>query len=168
MTVRIDAISPLRGLPRRIACRSHTPIGVLTALYEGGFIHRVLFPDEACPNDVLFDDSLPFASQVAEYFEGKRRCFSLPLRIPGTPFRRDVYQTAARIPYGATASYSAVALAAGYPLAMRAVGTAMKANPLPLLIPCHRVVHKEAGKEAYRGGLEIKHFLLDLEARNSD
>ncbi len=151
----------------RVACRAQTPFGILTALYEGGFIRRVLFPYEACPYGTLIDDSLPFAKQIAEYFEGNRRGFSLPILIPGTPFRREVYKTVMAIPYGGTASYSAVALAAGYPLAMRAVGTAMKANPLPLLIPCHRVVHKGAGKEAYRGGLHIKSCLLDFEAAHS-
>lgn len=150
----------------RVACRADTPLGVFTALYEDGIIRRVLFPDEPCPLS-FFDDTLPFAVQVSEYFAGERRSFSLPVLIPGTPFRQSVYQTAINIPYGGTASYSAVALAAGYPLAMRAVGTAMKANQLPLLIPCHRVVHKAANIDAYRGGLDIKSYLLTLEANKS-
>lgn len=149
---------------KRLACRAQTPLGVFTALYDGGLITRVLFPDEPCPMDAAFDDTLPFAFQIAEYFAGRRRGFELPLLIPGTPFRRHVYEAVIGIPYGGTASYSSVALAAGYPLAMRAVGTAMKLNPLPLLIPCHRVVHKAHKAEAYRGGLDIKSFLLDLEA----
>lgn len=150
---------------KRIACRAQTPLGVFTALYDNGLIARVLFPGEPCPADAAFDDTLPFASQIGEYFAGRRRGFELPLLIPGTPFRRRVYEAAIGIPYGGTASYSSVALAAGYPLAMRAVGTAMKLNPLPLLIPCHRVVHKARKTEAYRGGLDTKSFLLDLEAR---
>lgn len=152
----------------RVACRADTPLGVFTALYEDGFIRRVLFPDEPCPQSfAFFDDSLPFALQINEYFAGKRRSFSLPMIIPGTPFRQSVYRATIDIPYGGTASYSAVALAAGYPLAMRAVGTAMKANQLPLLIPCHRVVHKAAKIEAYRGGLDIKSYLLTLETNQS-
>ncbi len=150
---------------KRIACRAATPLGTFTALYEDGSIRRVLFPDEPCPrNFTIFDDTLPFAAQIAEYFAGQRRDFSLPMLIPGTPFRQAVYHATIGIPYGGTASYSAVALAAGFPLAMRAVGTAMKLNPLPLLIPCHRVVHKGTKAEAYRGGLDIKSFLLDLES----
>ena len=97
-------------------------------------------------------------------FAGKRRCFSLPMLVPGTPFRQSVYRAVIDIPYGCIASYSQVALTAGYPLAMRAVGTAMRMNHLPLLIPCHRVVHKAANIEAYRGGLDIKSYLLTLEA----
>ena len=150
---------------KRVACRLQTPLGVFTALYEGDSIRRVLFPDELCPRNVtLFDDTLPFAVQTAEYFSGKRREFDLPMLIPGTPFRQAVYQAVIGISYGGTASYSAVALAAGYPLAMRAVGTAMKMNQLPLLIPCHRVVHKGTKSEAYRGGLDMKSFLLELES----
>lgn len=150
---------------KKIACRAQTPLGVFTALYENGIIQRVLFPDEPCPkNFAAFDDTLPFAAQTAEYFAGTRRDFSLPMLLPGTPFRQAVYQATIGIPYGGTASYSSVALAAGYPLAMRAVGTAMKLNPLPLLIPCHRVVHKGKKAEAYRGGLDIKSFLLELES----
>ncbi len=150
---------------KRIACRAQTPLGVFTALYEDGIIQRVLFPDEPCPRHyAVYDDTLPFAVQTAEYFAGTRRDFSLPMLLPGTPFRQAVYRATIGIPYGGTASYSSVALAAGYPLAMRAVGTSMKLNPLPLLIPCHRVVHKGSKAEAYRGGLDIKGFLLDLES----
>jgi O-6-methylguanine DNA methyltransferase len=155
-------------MTKRVACRVGTPLGVFTALYEDGVIRRVLFPDEACPQGfTFFDDTLPFATQINEYFAGKRRRFSLPMLIPGTPFRQSVYRTVVDIPYGCTASYSQVALAAGYPLAMRAVGTAMKMNHLPLLIPCHRVVHKAAKIDAYRGGLGIKSYLLSLEADHS-
>ncbi len=149
----------------RIACRADTPLGAFTALYENGVICRVLFPDEPCPFSV-FDNTLAFSAQIKEYFTGKRRGFSLPMIVPGTPFRQNVYHAVIDIPYGSTASYSAVALAAGYPLAMRAVGTAMKMNQLPLLIPCHRVVHKSANADAYRGGLDIKNYLLWLEAHH--
>lgn len=153
------------NITKRVACRADTPLGVFTALYEDGMIRRVLFPDEPCPqNFTEIDDTLPFAMQINEYFAGKRRRFTLPMVIPGTPFRQSVYRAVIDIPYGHTASYSQAALAAGYPLAMRAVGTAMKMNQLPLLIPCHRVVHKAAKLEAYRGGLDIKSYLLTLEA----
>lgn len=150
-----------------IACRAKTPVGIFTALYENGVISRVLFPDEPCPGFcTCFDDNLPFAEQVAEYFEGRRKSFSLPVLIPGTPFRQSVYRAVLDIPYGQTATYSDIALITGHPLAMRAVGTTMKLTPLPLLIPCHRVVHKSANADAYRGGLGIKSFLLTLEAKN--
>ena len=178
----------------RTVCRVKTPVGVLTAIYDkypndatrhrgprnnptdtrvGGdprndTIRRVVFPGEpfTVPN-LPADDSLPFATEVTEYFAGRRKAFSLPMFIPGTSFRQDVYRAVLAIPYGETATYSDVAAAAGYPLAMRAVGSAMKANPLPLLIPCHRVVHKAKNKSAYRPGLPVKEFLLRLERENS-
>jgi len=148
------------------ACRTDTPIGMLTALYDGDVITRVLFPHETPPAQTSsFNDNLPFAAQVREYFSGSRRTFDLQLRIPGTPFRQSVYRTVMAIPYGAVATYGDVAAAAGHPLAMRAVGTTMRLTPLPVLIPCHRVVHKGRTKSAYRGGLDIKHYLLDMEQK---
>lgn len=148
----------------RVICRAKTPIGMFTAMYEDGVIRRVFFPDEPLPKSAIkIDDTLGFSAQMDEYFCGKRREFSLPIFIPGTQFVQDVYRAALRIPYGETASYSDVAFAAGYPRAMRAVGTAMRNIPLPILIPCHRVVHKSAKKSAYRGGLDSKSYLLNLE-----
>lgn len=150
----------------RTACRTQTPLGVFTALYKDGLITRVLFPNESLgAQRITVDDSLPFSHQISEYFDGKRKSFDLPLLIPGTPFRQDVYHATCAIPYGETATYGEVAFAAGYPRAMRAVGSAMKANQLPLLLPCHRVVHKGKCRDAYRGGTGIKQFLLDLEYR---
>lgn len=147
----------------RVVCRAETPLGVLSAIYDDGAITRVLFPDEGLPAHCQYDDALPFAAQMREYFRGERRDFSLPVLIPGTSFRQRVYRAAMAIPYAATATYGDVASMAGHPLAMRAVGTTMKLNQLPILIPCHRVVHKNRAKTAYRGGLGIKRFLLDLE-----
>jgi O-6-methylguanine DNA methyltransferase len=150
----------------RTACPVKTPVGTFTAIYEDGIIRRVLFPGETPGADITrSDEPLDFALQVKEYFSGKRKVFDLPVLIPGTDFRRNVYKAAMGIPYGCTAAYSEVALSAGYPLAMRAVGSAMKANQLPLIIPCHRVVHKSEKKSAYRGGGDMKSFLLDLESR---
>ena len=152
--------------PRRIACRAATPLGVFTALYEDGVIRRVLFPEEPYNySHSGYDDTLPFASQMDEYFNGSRQEFDLPMLLPGTPFRQAVYAAVLRISYGRTATYADVALSAGYPLAMRAVGTAMKINPLPVLIPCHRVVHKAPFRRAYRGGLSVKDALLALESK---
>ncbi len=149
----------------RSICSVKTPIGRFSALYDNGVIHRVFFPDEALPSGIITDNNLDFATQMAEYFEGQRREFDLPMFIPGTPFRQDVYRATMMIPYGETASYAQVAFAAGYPRAMRAVGSTMKATILPIIIPCHRVVHKDYKKKAYRGGLGIKEYLLDLEQR---
>lgn len=150
----------------RTACPVKTPVGTFTAIYEDGIIRRILFPGETPGADITnFDESLDFAKQIKEYFAGKRKIFDLPVLIPGTDFRRNVYKAAMGIPYGCTAAYSEVALAAGYPLAMRAVGSAMKANQLPLIIPCHRVVHKSEKKFTYSGGDGMKRFLLDMEKK---
>ncbi len=149
----------------RIACPAETPVGTFTAIYEEGVIRRILYPGETAQAGIKLNESLDFALQVKEYFAGKRKAFDLPVLIPGTDFKQRVYKAAMGIPYGYTASYSEVALAAGYPLAMRAEGSAMKANQLALIIPCHRVVHKAEKKSAYSGGDDMKSFLLNMEKK---
>ena len=115
-----------------ILCHAETPAGTFTALYENGMIKRVLFPDEPFSAvSVMTDDTLAFSRQAAEYFEGRRKSFSLPFVMSGTRFMQDVYRATLAIPYGMTATYSDIAFAAGYPRAMRAVGNALHANPLP-------------------------------------
>ncbi len=150
----------------KIACHADTPIGTLTAIYEDGRIRRVLFPDELyAAADVESDDTLPFAQQIAEYFDGQRRMFELPLQLSGTRFKHEVYAAVLSIPYGKTATYSEVAMMAGHPRAMRAVGNVMRDTPMPIVIPCHRVVHQSKKKGAYRGGMDSKNVLLDMEHR---
>ena len=152
----------------KIACHADTPIGILTAIYEDGRIHRVLFPDEAYAADVETDETLPFKQQMEEYFDGQRRMFELPLYLSGTRFKHEVYAAVLSIPYGKTATYSEVALMAGHPRAMRAVGNVMRDTPLPIVIPCHRVVHQSKSKGAYRGGMDSKNILLDMERRYAE
>jgi len=101
-------------------------------------------------------------AQVLEYLEGKRTVFGLPLDLRGTPFQLDVWRELLGIPYGETRSYGQVARAIGQPLACRAVGAANGANPLPLVVPCHRVVASH-GLGGYGGGLALKRRLLALE-----
>jgi methylated-DNA-[protein]-cysteine S-methyltransferase len=104
--------------------------------------------------------------QLDEYFEGRRRAFDVPLDARlAAGFRRDVLRAAARIPYGATATYGDVAAGAGNAAAVRAAGNALAANPLPILVPCHRVLRSGGALGGYRGGAEAKALLLDLEAR---
>lgn len=107
-------------------------------------------------------------TEVTEYCHGRRREFTLPLDVRVTPFYRQVLGAVARIPYGATRTYAEIAAAVGKPTAVRAVGGANARNPLPLLIPCHRVVATN-GLGGYGGGLELKRRLLTLEgAQASD
>ncbi len=150
----------------KTACRAETPIGTLTAIYEDGKLQRVLFPDEAyTAPDMAVDDTLPFARQIEEYFSGERKSFDLPFELAGPRFAREVYAAVLRIPYGRTASYGEVALMVGHPGAARAVGNVMHDTPAPIVIPCHRVVHKCGTKTAYRGGTDAKYYLLDMEKR---
>jgi len=102
----------------------------------------------------------PYARQVGEYFHEGRRAFDLPLDVHGTPFQKRVWVEVARIPYGRTATYSMLAVLVDRPAASRAVGAANGANPLPLVIPCHRVVGADGSLTGYGGGLPLKRWLL--------
>ena len=106
--------------------------------------------------------------ELEEYFAGRRRDFSVPLSVKGTPFQLKVWRALKDIPYGATRSYGDIAKTIGNPKACRAVGMANNKNPLPLFIPCHRVVDAGGKLTGYAGGLDIKKILLDIEERNGD
>jgi methylated-DNA-[protein]-cysteine S-methyltransferase len=107
----------------------------------------------------------PVARELDEYFAGRRREFDLPLDFSlSSGFRRVVLGCLTGIAYGQTASYSVVAAAAGSPRAFRAVGTACRTNPLPVVVPCHRVIHADGSIGEYLGGPEAKRMLLNLEA----
>ncbi|HEY8022769.1 MAG TPA: methylated-DNA--[protein]-cysteine S-methyltransferase [Thermoanaerobaculia bacterium] len=108
------------------------------------------------------------AAQLAEYFAGRRRDFDLELDPPGTPFQRQVWGELARIPYGATVSYGELARRVGRPNASRAVGAANGANPIPIVLPCHRVIGSDGSLTGYGGGLPIKRALLSLEGALPD
>ena len=101
--------------------------------------------------------------QVLEYLEGKRSDFDLPLDLRGTTFQRAVWRALCEIPYGSTRSYAEVARSVGNPNAVRAVGTANGANPVPLVVPCHRVVASGGKLGGYGGGLDLKRRLLAME-----
>jgi methylated-DNA-[protein]-cysteine S-methyltransferase len=105
-------------------------------------------------------------TQLAEYFDGSRRDFDVPIDIgSGSAFRRRVWQIVAGIPYGKTLSYAEVAAAAGNPNAYRAAGSACGANPIVILIPCHRVVGSDRRLHGFGGGLDTKAWLLQHEGR---
>jgi methylated-DNA-[protein]-cysteine S-methyltransferase len=111
-------------------------------------------------SDALFHDAM---AQLREYFAGTRRQFDLRLHPKGTDFQKSVWRALQRIPYGETRSYADLAGAIGRPTAVRAVGLANGANPLPIVIPCHRVIGKDGSLTGYGGGLAIKEALLRLE-----
>lgn len=103
------------------------------------------------------------ARELTEYFAGERREFSVPLHPVGTPFQQKVWAALCEIPYGETRTYGEIARQIGAPKAARAVGMANHRNPLPLFIPCHRVVGASGEFTGYAGGLDRKRFLLALE-----
>jgi AraC family transcriptional regulator of adaptative response/methylated-DNA-[protein]-cysteine methyltransferase len=104
--------------------------------------------------------------QIAEYFEGTRKNFGLPLVIPGTPFQQSVWKVLQEIPYGTTRSYKQQALAIGNPNAIRAVAKANGYNRLCIIIPCHRVIGDDGHLTGYGGGIWRKKWLLDHEAKH--
>jgi methylated-DNA-[protein]-cysteine S-methyltransferase len=103
------------------------------------------------------------AAQLGEYFAGARRTFDLPLAPRGTSFQLAVWRALAAIPYGATISYTELASRVGRPAAVRAVGAANGRNPLPIVLPCHRVIGADGSLTGFGGGLPAKRFLLELE-----
>ena len=101
--------------------------------------------------------------ELDEYFDGRRREFDLPLDLRVAPFPADVLRELARVPYGRTETYGTLAARAGRPRAARAVGTIMNRNPIPIVLPCHRIVGASGALTGYAGGLEVKRRLLELE-----
>lgn len=104
--------------------------------------------------------------ELVEYFSGERREFTLPLAPRGTPFQLRCWEALRAVPYGRTATYGDIARAAGSPKAFRAVGMANNRNPIAIIIPCHRIVGADGGLTGFGGGLDVKAFLLALEAKH--
>ena len=105
------------------------------------------------------------ARQVREYFRGERRTFEVKLDLEGTPFRMQVWRALMDIPYARTASYRDIAIAVGRPKGFQAIGQANTRNPIPIIVPCHRVINADGSMGGYGGGLDRKRELLGLEAR---
>lgn len=147
----------------------------LAATSEG--LCRITWPQESfetlqhwvgkkVPGAVLTEDAAQmsaYVEQLGEYLAGDRTAFSLPLDMRGTPFQTSVWQALTEIPFGETRSYSDLAASVGSPQAVRAVGTANGANPIPIIVPCHRVIGKNNALTGFRGGLQVKETLLQLE-----
>lgn len=146
-----------------------SPIGTLTLESDGQALLRIRLPEEDwAPDrkDERLSDAAPFAAvirQLDEYFAGDRTRFDLPLAPCGTAFQRNVWDLLLEIPHGQTISYRELARRVGNPAACRAVGAANGRNPLPVVIPCHRVVGSDGRLTGYAGGLAAKEALLSLE-----
>jgi methylated-DNA-[protein]-cysteine S-methyltransferase len=147
-----------------------SPIGPLTVVEEGGVLLRLYLGPPSARDDLGERDDAALAgaaAQLDEYFAGHRESFDLPLQPLGSDFELAVWAELARIPYGETHTYGAVAKAVGEPGGAQAVGLACGRNPLPLVIPCHRVIGADGSLVGFGGGLPRKRFLLDLEQRES-
>lgn len=142
-----------------------SPCGRLKIGYTDKAIRYVLFTDEKESGKPSALSELA-ASQLTEYFSGKRKDFDLPLEPQGTEFRKKVWSALTEIPYGETRSYKDIAESIGNPKACRAVGGANNKNPISIIIPCHRVVGADGSLVGYGGGLDKKTMLLDLESKN--
>ncbi|MDR1075747.1 MAG: methylated-DNA--[protein]-cysteine S-methyltransferase [Xanthomonadaceae bacterium] len=149
-----------------------TPVGLLTVAADAQGIRHILFArnryDAEGRDQWRRDpDALRQArEQLLEYFHGQRRHFDLPLAPVGTPFQLQVWRTLTEIPYGATWSYGELARRVRRPSAARAVGAANGRNPLPIVLPCHRVIGANGQLTGFGGGLEAKAILLRLEQRD--
>lgn len=141
-----------------------SPVGELLLTRVGPVITAITFTPFAAPGGLGEDSGFDqVRAQLDEYFAGERTDFDLPLGPQGTPFQLSVWAALLTIPYGETRSYGQMAAALGTPTASRAVGTANGSNPLPIVVPCHRVIGSTGTLTGYSGGLERKRHLLDLE-----
>lgn len=165
-----------------------TPCGPLTLLCDGRALTAVRFGREADgaatakaaqAGAEMFEKVMPTqqtqearaaqeileqaAREIGEYFEGKRRAFTVPTAAAGTPFQQAVWNALKEIPYGETRTYGEIARRIGHPRASRAVGQANNRNPLPIVVPCHRVIGASGALTGYAGGLAVKERLLELE-----
>lgn len=142
-----------------------TPIGPLRLTSDGSHLTAIDFAAAAPQLRAQGTDPAltACASQLREYFAGQRKCFDLPLAATGTDFQREVWQALAEIPYGELRSYRDIARAIGRPKAVRAVGAANGRNPLPIVVPCHRVIGSDGSLTGFAGGLAMKKQLLELE-----
>ncbi len=154
-------------------CYLDTPIGELLLAGDDDALCLVSFPEGAMRRDPDPDwiyNEKPFSAarqQLAEYFAGERREFDLPLKLSGTEFQMSVLEALQQIPYGETTSYADIAERIGRPKAVRAVGAANGRNPVPIIVPCHRVIGSHGDLTGFGGGLDTKEALLRLEAEHS-
>ena len=143
-----------------------TPIGTIGIAEKDGKITHLYFQTDYRPPDTTIRETALLkeaAHQLQDYLSGKLTGFSLPLQPEGTTFMQQVWSRLCEIPYGETASYKSLAENIGKPNAARAVGMANHRNPIPIFIPCHRVIGANGSLVGYRGGVDLKSRLLKLE-----
>ncbi|KZL05148.1 Methylated-DNA--protein-cysteine methyltransferase [Pseudovibrio axinellae] len=150
-------------------CTYQSPVGSLLIGGENGGLEFIRFPESKRRHELAenwVEDEGPYdelIAQLTSYFAGELKVFSLDWQLNGTDFQKSVWAQLAKIPFGETRSYGDVAKALGNPGASRAVGLANNANPLPIVIPCHRVIGANGALVGFGGGLDTKVWLLDHE-----
>jgi len=155
-------------------CYLDTPIGELLLAGEDGALSMIGFPKGKMRRDPESDwiyNEKPLENvrrQLGEYFAGSRKDFDLPVVLNGTVFQVSVLHALQEIPYGETVSYGEIAKRIGRPKAVRAVGAANGRNPIPIVVPCHRVIGASGKLTGFGGGLDTKEALLRLESENSE
>lgn len=141
-------------------------VGRIGVVEEDGYIVEILINEEArtAKNEstILIDEAF---KQLDEYFKGSRKVFNLKIKFKGTEFQKRVWDELYKIPYGETRCYQDIAILIGNYKASRAVGMANNKNPIPIIVPCHRVLGKNGSLVGYATGLEMKQMLLDLERK---
>lgn len=145
-----------------------SPLGDIELVASERGLVQIEFVNTNSERNFFHDERLdPLYSQIKEYFDGTRKFFHLPLDPVGTDFQKAVWMATIHVPYGQTLFYEDIARMIGSPLAVRAVGTALKMNPLWLIVPCHRVIPKNGGMGGYAFGKERKEWLLRHEREHS-
>ncbi len=143
-----------------------TPLGKVVAVADEEGLCSLDFDENASASDEENVHLTQLQRELSEYFAGKRKTFDVRLNPKGTPFQMAVWRTLCDIPYGSVISYSQEAQMLSHEKAVRAVANANGKNPIPIIIPCHRVIAKDGGIGGYSGGIWRKEFMLELERKN--
>lgn len=144
----------------------HSPLGDMELDYEEDAVTALKMAAKKAVGEAPVGLALAVFRELDEYFQGKRKTFDIPLRTHGTAFQEKVWAALRAIPYGEVRSYKEVAEAIGHPKAYRAVGMANNANPIFIIVPCHRVIGSDGSLIGYGGGLPMKKALLSLEKKH--
>ena len=145
----------------------NTKIGKLKIEYENDVLTGIAYTENEKEQGIRSELSDKTVLQLEEYFDGRRKEFDIPIKLRGTEFQKKVWNELLKIPYGATVSYTDIAIKIGNPKACRAVGMANHNNPILIIVPCHRVINKNKKLGGYALGLDLKRRLLELEKENS-
>lgn len=140
-----------------------SPVGNIRIISKEGCLSHLQFTDEVPDGEILDQVLLSTVQQLEEYFGKSRKVFDMPIGLGGTDFQHKVWLEIASIPFGQTTTYMKIAQKLGNPAAIRAVGAAIGANPILVVLPCHRVVGSDGKLTGYAGGLKRKKALLEME-----